>query len=33
MDETDDLSEREAKCRERLIKLCRQIVDDYGDDE
>ena len=28
----DDLSDAEKKARERLIKLCRQIADDYADD-
>jgi hypothetical protein len=30
MDETD-LSKWEAKCRAKLIKLCTEIAQDYGD--
>lgn len=26
--EDDDLSEEEAQCRERLLQLCREIVDE-----
>jgi hypothetical protein len=29
MDETDDMRPEEARARERLIALCRRIVDDY----
>lgn len=32
MSEADDLSQEEAKARERLIKLCVQIALDYGED-
>lgn len=28
----ENLSEEEAKSRARLIKLCRQIADDYADE-
>ena len=31
--EDNDLSADEARARERLIKLCRQIVDSYGDED
>jgi len=26
----DELSAAEEKCREKMIKLCRDIVDDFG---
>ncbi len=29
----DNLSPAEAKARERLVRLCQQIADDYGDDD
>ena len=28
-----DLSDEEQTARRRLIKLCKEIADDYGDDE
>ena len=30
IDDIEDLSEEEARARERLIKLCKDIADDYG---
>ena len=33
MDAEEDLSETEKKARERLIKLCKDIVEDYVWDE
>lgn len=32
-DEMADLSEEEAKAKEKIIKLCQRIVDDYGEGE
>jgi hypothetical protein len=32
MDESD-VSEEEQRARKRLIQLCREIVDNYGDDD
>ena len=29
----DDLSPEEMKARERLIKVCKEIAEDYGDME
>jgi hypothetical protein len=28
-----DVSEEEQRARKRLIQLCREIVDNYGDDD
>ena len=30
IDDIEDLSEEEARARERLIKLCKDIADDCG---
>ena len=29
----DELSESERKAAKRLLKLCREMADNYGDDE
>jgi len=29
----EDLSAEEAKARQRLVEICRKIVDDYGDEQ
>ena len=33
MEDDDDLPKDESKARERLIRLCQDIVTDYGDDD
>ncbi len=33
MNDTDDLSLEEIKAYNRLVKLCKEIAEDYGDDE
>lgn len=33
MDDEDKLSEEEQRARKRLIKMCRDIADDYGDND
>lgn len=33
LDETEDLSEHEAKARRKLIELCKDIADDFADEE
>ena len=32
-DPLDELSESERKAAKRLLKLCREMADNYGDDE
>lgn len=29
----DELSEGEVKARERILRLCKQILDDYDEDD
>lgn len=29
----DDLSEQEKKAAKQMLRLCRQMADDYGDEE
>ena len=33
LDDPDSLSPEERRARERLIKLCKTIADDYAEDE